>query len=51
VEGSDQPGSGLGLAIVEEVAERHRATVEVGTGSDGRGSVFTVRFPHHGAEG
>lgn len=37
-------GCGLGLAIVEEIARLHGATVEVGTGSDNRGSRFTVTF-------
>jgi len=37
-------GSGLGLAIVKQIAERHRADVELGTGIDGRGLGVTVRF-------
>jgi two-component system OmpR family sensor kinase len=37
-------GSGLGLAIVKRIAERHRASVELGTGIDGRGLGVTVRF-------
>ncbi|TMH14919.1 MAG: HAMP domain-containing histidine kinase, partial [Betaproteobacteria bacterium] len=37
-------GSGLGLAIVKQIAERHRADVELGTGIDGRGVGVTVRF-------
>jgi two-component system sensor histidine kinase TctE len=48
VAGSGQPGSGLGLAIVHEVAQRHRATVAIDSGEGGRGTVFTVSFPHHG---
>jgi two-component system sensor histidine kinase TctE len=45
VPGSGQPGSGLGLAIVAEVAQRHRAQVEIDAGADGHGTVFSVRFP------
>ena len=42
--GSDGEGCGLGLAIVEEIARLHSSTVEVSTGSDARGSRFTVVF-------
>jgi two-component system, OmpR family, sensor histidine kinase TctE len=42
--GSNGDGCGLGLAIVEEIARMHNATVEVSTGSDSRGSRFTVLF-------
>jgi two-component system sensor histidine kinase TctE len=42
--GSDGEGCGLGLAIVEEIARLHSSTVEVSTGSDARGSRFTVIF-------
>jgi len=42
--GSDGEGCGLGLAIVEEIARLHGSTVEVSTGSDARGSRFTVIF-------
>ncbi len=49
VPGSGQPGSGLGLAIVHEVVVRHGATIEVGDGPGGRGTLFTVLFPHHAA--
>jgi two-component system sensor histidine kinase TctE len=38
-------GSGLGLAIVRDIAQVHGAQVELGSGPDGRGAVFTVRFP------
>ena len=40
-----QPGSGLGLAIVRDIAKDHEAAIEVRSGSHGRGTVFTVRFP------
>jgi len=38
-------GSGLGLALVQQIAQRHRATVELGDGPNGRGLAVTVRFP------
>lgn len=44
VPGSDGDGCGLGLAIVQEIARVHSSTVEVSTGSDSRGSRFTVVF-------
>ncbi|NCS65361.1 MAG: hypothetical protein AUJ86_01245 [Hydrogenophilaceae bacterium CG1_02_62_390] len=44
VSGSGQPGSGLGLAIVDEVAQRHGATVAIGD-AEGGGAVFIIRFP------
>jgi two-component system, OmpR family, sensor kinase len=37
-------GSGLGLAIVQRVAQRHRASVDLTDGADGRGLKVTVRF-------
>lgn len=40
-----QSGSGLGLAIVRDIATDHGAKLHVGTGPDGAGTVFTVRFP------
>ena len=39
------PGSGLGLAIVRKIAQRHRASVDLGPGAGGRGLKVTVRFP------
>lgn len=38
-------GSGLGLAIVRDIAMDHDAAIEIGRGSGGVGTVFTVRFP------
>jgi two-component system sensor histidine kinase TctE len=37
-------GSGLGLAIVRDIALDHGAELEVETGTDGKGTVFSVRF-------
>lgn len=51
IAGSGQPGSGLGLAIVLEVARRHGAGVELGTGPGGIGASFRVHFPPCGANG
>lgn len=39
-----EPGSGLGLAIVGAIAERHRASVELGDSSLG-GLLVRLRFP------
>jgi two-component system sensor histidine kinase TctE len=47
--GSGQEGSGLGLAIVREVVRLHNAEITLGEGSGGRGTLVTVRFPHHAA--
>jgi two-component system, OmpR family, sensor histidine kinase TctE len=41
--GTQQEGCGLGLTIVQEIAERHHATVTVS--SDGNGTLFLVAFP------
>lgn len=38
-------GSGLGLAIVNEIAQRHGATIDVADGPNGAGTRFSVRFP------
>jgi two-component system sensor histidine kinase TctE len=38
-------GSGLGLAIVSEIAQRHRATVQLEEGPGGRGTRVTISFP------
>lgn len=40
-----QPGSGLGLAIVRDIVKDHDAVIEVRSGANGRGTVFTIRFP------
>jgi two-component system sensor histidine kinase TctE len=47
--GSGQKGSGLGLAIVREVATLHGAKIELDSGVDGKGTLITLRFPHHHA--
>ena len=38
-------GSGLGLAIVRDIASAHGAAIAIDSGADGRGAVFSVRFP------
>jgi len=48
--GSDADGSGLGLPIVQEIAELHSATVELGAGAGGRGSRVRVVFPRKGSD-
>ncbi|MBC7756766.1 MAG: sensor histidine kinase N-terminal domain-containing protein [Bdellovibrio sp.] len=42
--GTQQDGCGLGLTIVQEIAERHGATVSVMSNGPGKGSLFIVRF-------
>jgi len=42
--GTQQAGCGLGLTIVQEIAERHLATVELLSEGLGKGALFTVRF-------
>jgi two-component system OmpR family sensor kinase len=37
-------GTGLGLAIVRAVADEHGASVELGSGEDGRGTRFVISF-------
>jgi two-component system sensor histidine kinase TctE len=38
-------GSGLGLAIVSEIAQRHRAAVELVDGPGGHGTRVAIAFP------
>ena len=42
--GTQQEGCGLGLTIVQEIAERHGATVSVSSEGEGKGTLFLVRF-------
>lgn len=42
--GSGQEGCGLGLTIVQEIAERHAATITVLSEGDGKGAIFQVKF-------
>jgi hypothetical protein len=44
IPGSGSDGSGLGLAIAKEIADRHGATIELGTLDDGTGTSLCVRF-------
>jgi two-component system, OmpR family, sensor histidine kinase TctE len=43
--GTQQEGCGLGLTIVQEIAERHHATVSVMSEGESKGTLFQVRFP------
>jgi two-component system OmpR family sensor kinase len=45
ISGNEVQGSGLGLAIVKQVVQRHRAIVEVETGKNGIGTIFSIKFP------
>jgi two-component system OmpR family sensor kinase len=45
VPGTHAPGSGLGLAIVKAVAERHGASIELGSSAKLGGLRVAVRFP------
>jgi len=38
-------GSGIGLSLVARIAESHNATIQTGTGLDGRGFMVRVVFP------
>ena len=42
--GTQQEGCGLGLTIVQEIAERHGATVSVTSEGEGKGTLFLVHF-------
>lgn len=48
--GSEADGSGLGLPIVQEIAALHSAGVQLGEGSDGKGTRVTVVFPRRGSD-
>ncbi len=49
--GTEASGSGLGLPIVAEIAELHRARIDLmPAGSDGRGCLFRVTFPRRGGD-
>jgi signal transduction histidine kinase len=43
--GTNVQGSGLGLSIVKQIADAHRATIELGEPDHGTGLRVTVRFP------
>jgi two-component system OmpR family sensor kinase len=43
--GTGVQGSGLGLSIVKQIADAHRATIELGEPDRGKGLRVTVRFP------
>jgi two-component system sensor histidine kinase TctE len=45
IPGRDSPGCGLGLAITREIATLHNAVVALRALTDGRGTLFEVRFP------
>ena len=44
VASQSQPGTGLGLSICQRIAERHRASVTLTDGLQGRGLTVQVRF-------
>ncbi|MCX7177121.1 MAG: sensor histidine kinase N-terminal domain-containing protein [Proteobacteria bacterium] len=46
--GSEADGSGLGLAIVREIAELHRASVQLRPNAAGRGTLAQAVFPRQG---
>ncbi|HMM72340.1 MAG TPA: sensor histidine kinase [Rhodocyclaceae bacterium] len=46
--GSQGEGTGLGLAIVKEVADRHRAGIELGSGEASAGTRIRIRFEASG---
>lgn len=45
--GENCSGSGLGLAIVKSAIERHRGTITLGEGKEGKGLRVTVTIPLH----
>ena len=42
--GTQQEGCGLGLTILQEIADRHEATVSVFSEGEGKGALFSVSF-------
>jgi two-component system, OmpR family, sensor histidine kinase TctE len=42
--GTQKEGSGLGLTIVQEIANRHKASVQVVSEGEGKGTLFLVAF-------
>ena len=44
IPGSTEAGSGLGLAIVKQIAELHKAKIQLNTAADGQGLQFDIRF-------
>lgn len=38
-------GSGLGLAIVRDIVKDHGAEIVLQSGADGKGTIFSIRFP------
>ena len=46
--GSESDGSGLGLAIVREIAQLHRASVQLRPSGGGRGTTAQAVFPRQG---
>jgi two-component system sensor histidine kinase TctE len=49
--GNDADGSGLGLTIVQEIADLHRAQVNLKTPEGGRGTCVQVVFPRRATRG
>ncbi len=49
--GYEDPGSGLGLATCKRIVERHGGTIEVDSAANGKGTCFTLTFPHRSQAG
>lgn len=45
IAGTEVQGSGLGLAIVMQIVERHGAVIDISAGENGKGAVFSIKFP------